>query len=215
MKFENQKFYRSKSRILAIRQRKLSKKQSNSNNRDKAKLIAAKVHRDITNKRNGYQRYLANKLVKSYDALCFEDLNMKGMQQFNSGLSKTISLDFSWSSFLNNVKEQCFKLNKHFIQISRWSPSSKLCRHCGSINEELTLSDRIFKCDCGYIEDRDINASHNIKLFGLDILQNKGVNLYKIKNPTVILTESYASGDMIKVILSAEENMKFSLSNLN
>jgi putative transposase len=209
MKFENQKFYRSKSRTLAIRQRKLSKKQSNSKNRTKAKLIVAKTHRDITNKRNGYQRYLANKLVKSYDALCFEDLNMKGMQQFNSGLSKTISMDFSWSSFLNNVKEQCFKHNKHFIQISRWSPSSKLCRYCGSINENLTLSDRIFKCDCGHIEDRDINAAHNIKLFGLDILKNKGVNL--LKNPTVIPTESYASGYMTEVTKSAEENMKFSL----
>jgi putative transposase len=210
MKFENQKFYRSKQRTLSIRQRKLSKKQIGSNNRTKAKLIVAKTHRDITNQRNGYQIYLANKLVKSYDVLCFENLNIEGMQQFNSGLSKTISLDFSWSSFLNSVEHQCFKHNKHFIQISRWSPSSKLCRHCGSINEDLTLSDRIFKCDCGYTEDRDINAAHNIKLFGLDFLKEKGVNL--LKNPTVIPTESYASGYMIENTLSAEENDKFSLS---
>ncbi len=213
MKFENQKFYRKKQRTLSIRQRRLSKKKKDSKNREKAKLRVARVNRDITNKRDGYQTHLAHKLVQRFDTLCFEDLNMEGMKQFNSGLAKTVSLDFSWSSFLQKVEQQCFKHNKHFVKISRWSPSSKLCRKCGVVNDTLTLKDRVFICDCGHTEDRDINASKNIKLFGKDILLQRGVNL--LNKPTVTLTESYAFGYMTEVTLSAEENNKFSLSLLN
>ena len=214
MKFENQKFYRKKQRVLAIRQRRLSKKKQDSKNREKAKLRVARLSRDITNQRNGYQTHLANQLAKSYDALCFEDLNIEAMKKFNSGLAKTVSLDFSWSSFLKSVEQQCFKHNKHFIKISRWSPSSKLCSECGVIKGDLTLNDRVFKCDCGHTEDRDLNASKNIKGFGLDLLLKRGVNL--LNKPTVIPTESYASGYiMTEVTRSAEENNKFSLSLLN
>jgi putative transposase len=213
MKFDNQKFYRKKQRVLAIRQRRLSKKKKDSKNREKAKLRVARLSRDITNQRNGHQTHLAHQLVKSYDALCFEDLNIEGMKQFSSELAKTVSLDFSWSSFLKSVKQQCFKHNKHFVKISRWSPSSKLCSCCGNIKEDLTLNDRIFFCDCGHIEDRDLNASKNIKKFGLDLLLQRGVNL--LNKPTVIPTESYASGYMTEVTRSAEENNKFSLSLLN
>jgi len=166
MKFENQKFYRKKQRTLAIRQRRLSKKKKDSKNREKAKLRVARVNRDITNQRDGYQTHIAHKIVQNFDALCFEDLNIEGMKHFNSGLAKTVTLDFSWSSFLQRVEQQCFKHNKHFIKIGRWSPSSKRCSGCGVIKEDLTLNDRVFKCDCGHTEDRDINASMNIKKFG-------------------------------------------------
>jgi transposase len=74
------------------------------------------------------------------------------------------------------------------------------------------LSDRTFICSCGYTEDRDINASKNIKVFGLDLLLKRGVNL--LKNPTVIPTESYALGYMTEVTRSAEEDRRFSF-NLN
>ena len=84
---------------------------------------------------------------------------------------------------------------------------------CGCVNDTLTLKDRVFMCDCGHTEDRDLNASKNIKLFGLDLLLQRGVNL--LNKPTVTLTESYAFGYMTEVTLSAEENNKFSLSLLN
>ncbi len=213
LKFENQKFYRKKQRTLYIRQRRLSKKMKDSKNKEKTRLIVARLSRDITNKRNGYQTHLAQKIVQRFDVLCFEDLNMKGIQQFNSGLAKTVSLDFSWSSFLQRVEQQCFKHNKHFIKVDKWAPTSKLCSYCGNIKKDLTLKDRVFKCDCGHTEDRDINASNNIKLFGKDILLQRGVNL--LNKPTVIPTESYAFGYMTEVTLSAEENNKFSLSLLN
>ncbi len=213
LKFENQKFYRKKQRTLAIRQRMLSKKKKDSKNKEKARLRIARINRDITNQRNGYQTHLAHKIVQRFDALCFEDLNIEGMKQFNSGLAKTVSLDFSWSSFLKSVEQQCFKHNKHFIKVDKWAPTSTLCSYCGVVSDTLTLKDRTFKCDCGHIEDRDINASKNIKLFGLDLLLQRGVNL--LNKPTVIPTESHAFGYMTEVTLSAEENNKFSLSLLN
>ena len=174
-----------------------SKKAKGSNNRKKAKLKVARIYRDITNTRTGYQRNIANDLVKNFDALCFEDLNIEAMKKFNSGLSKTVSMDFSWSEFLTFVEWKCFKENKHFVKVSRWFPSSKMCNDCGTINEELKLSDRIFKCDCGHTDDRDLNAAKNIKAEGIKVLiKDKGVNLFKI-NPTGLMPESYACGDIM------------------
>lgn len=209
MEFENQKFYRSNLRRLQIRQRKLSKKTKGSNNRQKAKHIVTSIHRDITNKRRGFQRNLANTLVRQFDVLIFEDLNINAMKQFNSGLSKTVSMDFSWTEFLGFIQWKAFKENKHFVKISRWFPSSKMCNVCGSIKEDLTLDDRIYKCDCGNVDDRDLNAAKNIKAVGLDQLLNsfKGINL--LKNSTGLMPESYACGDMSKVTNSAQESTSF------
>jgi putative transposase len=201
MKFENQKFYRKNERKLCIRQRKLSKKQKDSNNRKKEKLKVAKTYLNITNKRKGYQWNLVHILSNQFDVLIFEDLNIKGMQQFNKGISKTITLDFSFSEFLSNLEWKCFKENKHFVKIDRWLPSSKLCSNCGQIKEDLKLSDRNYICECGLNIDRDLNASTNIKREGISILKEKGINL--IKNSTDVMSESYAYGNMIEITKSA------------
>ncbi len=195
MLFENQKWYRKNERRLKIRQRRLSRKQKDSNNRKKERLNVARFHQKIVNERRGYQWNLAHELIQRFDALIFEDLNMKGMQQFNKGLSKTVTLDFSFNEFLSNLEWKCFKENKHFIKIDRWFPSSKLCSSCGQIKENLKLSDRQYVCDCGLNIDRDINASINIKNAGLNILKEKGINL--LKNSTdVSISESHALGYM-------------------
>jgi len=208
MEFENQKFYRKQERRLKIRQRRLSRKQKDSNNRKKERLSVARFHQNIVNKRRGYQWNLAHKLTQKFDALIFEDLNIKGMQQFNKGLSKTVTLDFSFSEFLSNLAWKCFKENKHFVKIDRWFPSSKLCSNCGQIKQDLQLSDRQYTCECGLNIDRDVNASINIKNVGLNILKEKGINL--LKNSTGLMPESYACGDMsVDVINSAQESSSF------
>ena len=205
MEFENQRFYRNSERRLRIRQRRLSNKVKGSNNRIKQKLRVASYHELITNRRRGFQRNLIHELITKFDVFCFEDLNTKGMQQFSKGLSKTVSLDFSWSEFLNFFEWKAFKHNKHFTKIDRWFPSSKMCSECGTINEDLKLSDRTYKCDCGLEIDRDINASRNIKKVGLDQLIDLGINL--IKNSTDLMSESYACGDtMNDVSCSAQES---------
>ena len=193
MKFENQKFYRKNERRLKIRSRRFSKTKNDSKNHEKQRLRLAKTYLDITNQRKGHQWNLSNELVKNYNALIFEYLNIEGMKQFNKGISKTITMDFSFSEFLTQLEWKCFKENKHFVKISRWFPSSKLCYECGSIKADLQLSDRIYKCDCGYSEDRDINAAKNIK--------REGINL--LKNSTEVISESYACKDMSEEVNSS------------
>jgi putative transposase len=193
MKFENQKFYRKNERTLKIRQRRLSRKQKGSHNRGKERLKVAKFHQKIVNKRRGHQLNLAHELSQKFEALIFEDLNIKGMQQFNKGVSKTVTLDFSFSEFLNNLEWKCFKENKHFVKIDRWFPSSKLCSSCGQVKKELLLSERNYICDCGLEIDRDLNASINIK--------KEGINL--LKNSMVVITKSYACKDMSKDLNSS------------
>jgi putative transposase len=208
MEFENQKFYRKNERRLKIRQRRLSKKQKDSNNRKKERLNVARFHQKIVNVRRGYQWNLAHELTQRFDALIFENLNMKGMQMFSKGLSKTVTLDFSFSEFLSNLEWKCFKENKHFVKIDRWFPSSKLCSDCGQVKQDLQLSDRQYVCDCGLNIDRDVNASINIKNAGLNILKEKGINL--LKNSTGLMPESYACGYMsVDVINSAQESSSF------
>jgi len=188
MKFENQKFYRRKERRLKIRHRKFSKKKKGSNNFEKSRLTLAKTYLDISNQRTGYQWNLSHELIQKFDLLIFEDLNIEGMKQFNKGISKTVTLDFSFSEFLKNLEWKCFKSNKHFVKVGRFFPSSKLCSNCGQIKKELTLSERTYICDCGLEIDRDLNASINIK--------KEGINL--LKNSMVVITKSYACKDMIR-----------------
>jgi len=197
MKFENQKFYRRNERRLKMRHRKFSKKKKGSKNFEKSRLKLAKTYLDISNKRSGYQWNLSHELVQKFDILIFEDLNIEGMKQFNKGISKTVTLDFSFSEFLRNLEWKCFKENKHFIKINRWFPSSKLCSNCGQIKKELLLSERIYKCDCGLEIDRDLNATINIK--------KEGINL--LKNSTVIKTESYACGYMSEEVSSSAQEI--------
>jgi len=187
MKFENQKFYRKNERRLKIRHRKFSKKKKGSKNFEKSRLVLAKTYLNITNQRTGYQWNLAQGLTQKFDILIFEDLNIEGMKQFNKGISKTVTLDFSFSEFLTNLEWKCFKSNKHFVKVGRFFPSSKLCSSCGQIKDDLKLSERTYICDCGLILDRDLNASINIKREGINLLKN---------STDVNISESYALKDM-------------------
>jgi len=197
MKFENQKFYRKNERRLKIRHRKFSKKKKGSKNFERSRMTLAKTYLNISNQRRGYQWNLCHELTSKFDLLIFEDLNIEGMRQFNKGISKTVTLDFSFSEFLTTLEWKCFKENKHFVKIGRFFPSSKLCSSCGQIKKDLTLADRIYICDCGLEIDRDLNAAINIK--------KEGINL--LKNSTVIETESYACGNMSQdVNNSAQES---------
>lgn len=194
MKFENQKFYKRNKRRLNIRHRQFSKKKKGSNNFEKSRLILAKIYQNITNLRKGYQWNLAHKLVQKFDVLIFEDLNIEGMKQFNKGVSKTITMDFSFSEFLTNLEWKCFKENKYFVKVGRFFPSSKLCSSCGQIKLDLTLDQRIYNCDCGLKIDRDLNAAINLKKEGINLLKN---------STDVNISESYAYGDMTAVTRSA------------
>jgi putative transposase len=171
--FENQK-YLSKSlknlkkeqRTLARRYKKGVKIVEQSKGYHKQRIVVAKLHEKVSNQRNDFLHKVSTKLVNQYDSIIVEDLNVKGMLK-NNKLSKAIS-DVSWTKFNTFLQYKCEWQGKNYIQIGRFVPSSKMCNHCGHINKELKLKDREWTCqECQRTNDRDFNASLNIKSFGL------------------------------------------------
>lgn len=143
--------------------RQLSKKVKGSKNRAKAKKSLARFHRKVNNQREDFQWKLANKLVSSYDILCFEDLHIKAMQMM---WGRKIS-DLAFSSFINKLEYLALKHDKKVVKIDRFYASSKTCSQCGHKNDSLQLSDRSWICsNCNVHHDRDLNAAKNIKMVG-------------------------------------------------
>ena len=107
------------------------------------------------------QHKVSSKLVKDYDLIAIEDLNVKGMVK-NHKLSKAIS-DVAWSSFVAKLKYKAEWYGREVIVIDRFYPSSKTCSCCDHIKESLSLDERTWTCSkCNTIHDRDVNASKNI-----------------------------------------------------
>lgn len=181
------KSFEYNAKRLAILNQRLSKKQKGSNNRLKAKLKLAKYHEKITNQRKDFLHKLSSKLVGENQAICIEDLNIKGMMK-NHNLARSIG-NASWSEFMEMLTYKSEWYGKNLIQIGRFDPSSKMCSKCGNINNELTLKDRKWVCKCGANHDRDINAAQNIKNFGL---------LIHARNERKSLLSSPARGDTMK-----------------
>ena len=121
------------------------------------------LHRKLSNIRTNCLHQVTNDIVKTklYNQINIEDLNISGMMK-NRYLSKAIQ-EQGLYTFTKYLVYKCEWHGIKLVKIDRWYPSSKTCNFCGQIKSDLKLSDRIFKCDCGYIEDRDINASYNIR----------------------------------------------------
>lgn len=183
----NPHFLRENQAKLKGMQRHLSRKKPGSNRRRKCKLKVARLHRDITNKRSWYIHNLTTMLVDNYDVVYIEDLNTSGMLK-NHKLAGSIS-DASFSMFRSQLEYKCSWYGKKLIVIDRFYPSSKTCSHCGWKNNELKLSDRVFKCEnCGLEIDRDLNAAINIQAVGVEAAQRTqsqriaaGVEAFKIE----------------------------------
>jgi putative transposase len=160
------KYLRKYEMELTKRQRQLSKKVKGSKNRAKAKLKVAKVHVKISDSRNDFNNKLTTRLICENQAIAVESLNVKGMQN-NHKLAKSIA-DSSWGDFFRKLKYKAEWYGRKLLEIDRFFPSSKRCNHCGHINNQLKLSDRIWECpSCKCILDRDINAAKNILTVGL------------------------------------------------
>lgn len=167
-KIENPKFLRIKEQRLKVLQKRLSRKQKGSNNRNKQRIKVAKLHEKITNERKDFLQKLTTKLVKEsqFHTFCLENLNVSGMMK-NHKLAKSIA-EVSWYQFIEMLKYKCEWYGKNLVQIGQFEPSTKTCSHCGYKNTELTLKDREWICPvCNTYHDRDINAAINIKNFAL------------------------------------------------
>lgn len=162
------RFYRQALEKLAKEQRILSRRKKGSNRWNKQRLKVAKLHEKIANQRKDFLHKESYKLAKRYDCVVIEDLNMKGMAQaLNFGKSVA---DNAWGMFTSFLQYKLEERGKKLIKIDKWFPSSKTCSCCGQVKESLSLSERIFQCECGFVADRDWNAATNIKNEGLRLL---------------------------------------------
>jgi len=138
-------------------QRRHSRKQKGSRNKDKARLKVAKQYRKIRRINKNFIETTSAAIAKLYDVVSVEDLNIKGMKS-NRRLSGAIQ-KVSWGAFVDCLKRKVPIVHR----VSRWYPSSKTCSCCGWIQKDLSLSDRIFDCqECSLVLDRDANAALNL-----------------------------------------------------
>ena len=165
-KFKNNRYTKKYARELKKAQQHLSRKQKGSNGFEKQKLKVAKIHEKIASCRLDTLHKVSIELVRNYDLISVEDLNVNGIIK-NHKLSKHIA-DASWGNFVTLLQYKCDWYGKQLIKVNRFFPSSKCCSECGWINQELKLSDREWTCNsCGVVHDRDWNASKNILKEGL------------------------------------------------
>jgi putative transposase len=175
-RYTNPKFLYKFQRKLKTTQQHLSRKQKGSKQRELARKKVARIYEKITNSRNDMQHKVSMSLIKKYDMIALEDLNVKGMVK-NHCLAKAIS-DSSWSSFVTKLEYKAKWYGKEVIKIDRFFPSSKTCSDCGYIKESLDLSERSWTCVCGSSHDRDVNASKNILKRAL-VIQSSGTDDYR------------------------------------
>lgn len=159
--FENKHFLKKQENKIERLQKQLSRKVKGSNNRNKARIRLAKAFEHLANQRENYIHFVVNELLKYYDTIYMEDLNVSGMLK-NHKLAKSIQ-EVGFYKFKEILQDKALVNNKQVILINRFYPSSKTCSLCGCKNKDLKLSDRFWVCpECNTKHDRDINAAKNI-----------------------------------------------------
>lgn len=162
---DNPKFLRNSLDRLKVLQRRASKKQKGSSNRQKANKRVAILHEKIANQRQDFLHKVSTKLIRENQTICLENLGVSNMMK-NHCLAQSIS-DVSWSEFNRMIEYKAEWYGVNILRIDRFAPSSKTCE-CGEINKDLKLSDRVWKCkSCGQVNERDLLAARNIKKFAL------------------------------------------------
>lgn len=147
---------------LSRKYENLKKGESTQKNIQKQKLKVQRLHHKIDNIRTDYINKSIAEIVKTKPSyITIEDLNVSGMMK-NRHLSKAVASQ-KFYEFRTKLKAKCDENGIELRVVDRWYPSSKICHCCGAIKKDLKLSDRIYRCDCGYVEDRDFNAALNLR----------------------------------------------------
>jgi len=167
---ENPKFFKQSHDLLIARQQKLSKANKGTRKREKLRLLVAKVHEKIANQRRDFHFKTANNLVKQYDVIFHEDLDINSMFSFRN-INRNI-MDAAWKQFLDILSFKAEEAGKKIIKIKSQS-TTETCSTCGNI-VPVDLTTRIFFCPhCNISIDRDYNAALNILRLGVNHLDSR------------------------------------------
>ena len=168
---ENPKFLKKSEKQIAKYQRRLSRKQKGSKNKEKARILVAVAHEKVKNQRQDFLQKESTKIINENQVVILEDLAVKNMLK-NRKLSKAIS-EVSWSEFRRMLTYKAKWYGRIYHEVNRFYPSSQLCSCCGYKNEDLkNLAVRFWECpECKEVHDRDENASRNILQQGLKDLK--------------------------------------------
>ncbi len=165
----NPRYLEKSQRKLIKEQRRLSRKQNDSKNKNRQRIKVALIHEKIKNQRNDFLQKQSTKLVRENQTICIEDLNVKEMLR-NNRLAKSIT-SASWSDFFRMLEYKAEWYGNDIIKVPTTYPSSQTCSCCGYRNQKIkNLSIRKWECPkCHTIHDRDTNASINILNKGLSL----------------------------------------------
>ena len=166
MKIESPHFYKQSFNAIRSAHKVLSRKQKGSGAWYRAKRHLARLYKQIANRRRDWFFKLALRLVRKYDKIAIETLNLDGMKRL---WGRKIS-DLAFGEFALILQWTCAKYGKTFLKAERWQPTTKPCFDCGYRNDTLTLSDRYWTCpNCSRYHDRDVNAAKNILQAGVPV----------------------------------------------
>jgi putative transposase len=164
-KIPNPKRYHTRLKYLRQQQRCLARRQKGSRRREKQRLRVARAHARVRQERQCALHALTTRLVREFDLICIEDLNVKGMAR---GLHTRAIHDAAFSEVRRQLTYKSSWYGKILETVDRWYASSKTCSECRYTLDELRLDERKWTCPrCGICHDRDINAARNLLAEGL------------------------------------------------
>jgi putative transposase len=162
---DNWKYYESSAKQLRVAQRRIARRKKGSNRRRKAVATLRVIHQKIFNQRSDFQHKLSTDLIREYDLIAVEKLNIKGLSK---GMLAKQVLDVSWSSFFHKLKYKAENAGRELIEVNP-AYTSQDCSGCGH-REKKSLSVRKHNCqNCGLVLHRDHNAALNILAAGLAV----------------------------------------------
>ena len=160
-KFANPRWIHKSEKKLKRLNRELARRKRTSKRRERTRLRLARQHDRVANQRKDWLHKITTYLVRNYDVIALEDLNVRGMVK-NHNLAKAIT-NVSFGEFNRQIEYKAQMYGKQIYRVDRFFPSSKTCSNCGCIQEKMSLQVREWTCpDCGAHHDRDINAATNL-----------------------------------------------------
>ena len=176
IKIENPRFFERSEKKLAKLQRELSRKTIGSNRWNKARIKVAKLQKHISNQRKDFLQKLTTLIVRKYDIICIEDLDVKAMKETELTVRNKRVSDVSWSEFRRQLTYKSTWYDRTLSVVDRYYPSSRICHHCGRIDGKKAETIRFWVCPkCNSKLDRDVNAAINILNEGLRTIGTMGI----------------------------------------